>query len=179
MSANDQLTALDATFLELEQADESALMHIGAALVFDALPGGETPAIGEAARASRATPGLAAALPPEARRTAHRRARVALLGARISASSSERTSVTRRSPRRATSTSSWTGSRISTRIAWTAAVRCGRSCCSTVWRTAVGRWCGRPITVWSTASVRSASSTCCSTQSPRRASPQRPTPRRC
>ena len=46
MSAKDQLTALDATFLELEQADESALMHIGAALVFDPLPGGETPAIG-------------------------------------------------------------------------------------------------------------------------------------
>ena len=46
MSARNQLTALDATFLELEQADESALMHIGAALVFDAPPGGETPAIG-------------------------------------------------------------------------------------------------------------------------------------
>jgi len=45
MSANDQLTALDATFLELEQADDSALMHIGAALVFDALPGGGTPAV--------------------------------------------------------------------------------------------------------------------------------------
>jgi hypothetical protein len=29
MPANDQLTALDATFLELEQADDSALVHIG------------------------------------------------------------------------------------------------------------------------------------------------------
>ena len=47
MSANDQLTALDAAFLELEQADDSVLMHIGAALVFDPLPGGGTPAIGE------------------------------------------------------------------------------------------------------------------------------------
>jgi diacylglycerol O-acyltransferase len=47
MSANDQLTALDATFLELEQADDSALMHIGGALVFEALPGGGTPAVGE------------------------------------------------------------------------------------------------------------------------------------
>jgi diacylglycerol O-acyltransferase len=46
MPAKDQLTALDATFLELEQADDSALMHIGAALVFDALPGGQTPTIG-------------------------------------------------------------------------------------------------------------------------------------
>ena len=47
MPANDQLTALDATFLELEQADDSALMHIGGALVFDPLPGGGTPAIGK------------------------------------------------------------------------------------------------------------------------------------
>ncbi len=47
MPANDQLTALDATFLELEQADDSALMHIGATLVFGPLPGGGTPAIGE------------------------------------------------------------------------------------------------------------------------------------
>jgi diacylglycerol O-acyltransferase / wax synthase len=46
MSASDQLTALDATFLELEQADDGALMHIGAALVFEALPGGAMPAIG-------------------------------------------------------------------------------------------------------------------------------------
>ena len=45
MSATDQLTALDATFLELEQADDSALMHIGGALVFDPLPGGGTPTI--------------------------------------------------------------------------------------------------------------------------------------
>ena len=44
---NDQLTALDAAFLELEQADDGALMHIGGALVFDPLPGGGTPAIGE------------------------------------------------------------------------------------------------------------------------------------
>jgi WS/DGAT/MGAT family acyltransferase len=43
----DQLTALDATFLELEQADDSALMHIGGALVFDPLPGGGTPTIAE------------------------------------------------------------------------------------------------------------------------------------
>jgi diacylglycerol O-acyltransferase / wax synthase len=47
MSGNDQLTALDAGFLELEQADDSALMHIGAALVFDPVPGGGTPAIGK------------------------------------------------------------------------------------------------------------------------------------
>jgi hypothetical protein len=43
----DQLTALDATFLELEEGDEGALMHIGAAPLFDPLPGGGTPTIDE------------------------------------------------------------------------------------------------------------------------------------
>jgi diacylglycerol O-acyltransferase len=47
MPANDQLTALDATFLELEEIDDSALMHIGAALLFDPLPGNEPPTIGK------------------------------------------------------------------------------------------------------------------------------------
>ena len=47
MPADDQLASLDATFLELEQADDSALLHIGGALVCDPLPGGGTPAIGE------------------------------------------------------------------------------------------------------------------------------------
>lgn len=41
----EQLTMLDTMFLELEQFDESAHMHIGAALVFDPLPGGGTPDI--------------------------------------------------------------------------------------------------------------------------------------
>jgi diacylglycerol O-acyltransferase / wax synthase len=38
-TVNDQLTALDATFLELEEADESAHMHIGSVALFD--PWGE------------------------------------------------------------------------------------------------------------------------------------------
>jgi hypothetical protein len=37
----DQLAALDATFLELEEDVEGALMHIGAALLLDPLPGVE------------------------------------------------------------------------------------------------------------------------------------------
>jgi diacylglycerol O-acyltransferase len=45
MGDGDDLTALDATFLELEQADEGAHMHIGGALVFDPLPGDGTPAL--------------------------------------------------------------------------------------------------------------------------------------
>jgi len=45
----DQLSALDATFLELEQADESAHMHIGAVLVFERRSGG-APATDEVRR---------------------------------------------------------------------------------------------------------------------------------
>jgi diacylglycerol O-acyltransferase len=44
---SEQLSMLDTMFLELEQFDEAAHMHIGAALIFDALPGGGTPTIGE------------------------------------------------------------------------------------------------------------------------------------
>ena len=43
----EQLSMLDTMFLELEQFDETAHMHIGAALVFDPLPGGGTPDIME------------------------------------------------------------------------------------------------------------------------------------
>jgi len=41
----EQLSMLDTMFLELEQLDDSAHMHIGAALIFDPLPGGGTPDI--------------------------------------------------------------------------------------------------------------------------------------
>jgi diacylglycerol O-acyltransferase / wax synthase len=40
---SDSLTALDATFLELEQQDEGALMGIGGVSVFDPIPGGGAP----------------------------------------------------------------------------------------------------------------------------------------
>jgi WS/DGAT/MGAT family acyltransferase len=43
----DTLTALDATFLELEDADASAHMHIGAVLTFDPLPDSGAPSIDE------------------------------------------------------------------------------------------------------------------------------------
>ena len=43
----DALTALDSTFLELEQQDDGALMHIGGVMVFDPLPGGGTPTVAE------------------------------------------------------------------------------------------------------------------------------------
>jgi WS/DGAT/MGAT family acyltransferase len=42
---SDTLTALDATFLELEQKDEGALMGIGGVSVFDPLPAGGAPTV--------------------------------------------------------------------------------------------------------------------------------------
>jgi WS/DGAT/MGAT family acyltransferase len=47
---SDRLSALDGTFLELEQADEGATMHIGGVMVFDPMPDGSTPTL-EALRA--------------------------------------------------------------------------------------------------------------------------------
>src|SRR5512133_2849860 len=46
----DHLTALDAAFLELEEGDSSAHMHIGWTMVFDPLPRGGTPAVDEVRR---------------------------------------------------------------------------------------------------------------------------------
>jgi diacylglycerol O-acyltransferase / wax synthase len=43
----EQLSMLDTMFLELEQFDETAHMHIGAALIFEPLPDGGTPDISE------------------------------------------------------------------------------------------------------------------------------------
>jgi diacylglycerol O-acyltransferase len=44
---SDSLSALDATFLELEQQDEGALMGIGGVSVFDPVPGGGAPSVEE------------------------------------------------------------------------------------------------------------------------------------
>jgi WS/DGAT/MGAT family acyltransferase len=44
---SDQLTALDATFLELEQQDDSAHMHIGGVMLLDPGPDKAPPALGE------------------------------------------------------------------------------------------------------------------------------------
>ncbi|MGZ5342000.1 MAG: wax ester/triacylglycerol synthase family O-acyltransferase [Solirubrobacterales bacterium] len=42
---NEQLSPLDATFLELEEADPSAHMHIGAVILFEGQPGGGPPSL--------------------------------------------------------------------------------------------------------------------------------------
>lgn len=46
MAVSDRLGSLDATFLELEEANDAAHMHIGAVMVFEARPDGPPP-IGE------------------------------------------------------------------------------------------------------------------------------------
>jgi diacylglycerol O-acyltransferase len=45
MPLTEPLSPLDATFLELEEADVTAHMHIGGVLVFDPLPAGGTPTL--------------------------------------------------------------------------------------------------------------------------------------
>ena len=42
---SEHVSPLDATFLELEEADPTAHMHIGGVMIFEALPGGGTPTI--------------------------------------------------------------------------------------------------------------------------------------
>lgn len=54
----ERLSMLDTMFLDLEQMDEAAHMHIGAALVFGALPGGGTPEIGTLRDHMRARMGI-------------------------------------------------------------------------------------------------------------------------
>jgi diacylglycerol O-acyltransferase len=44
-AGNETLSPLDATFLELEEADDSAHMHIGGVLILEARPGGGAPQI--------------------------------------------------------------------------------------------------------------------------------------
>ena len=57
----EQLTALDATFLELEEADQSAHMHIGGVMVFEPQPGGGAPPLDQVReRRRRAAAGPAA-----------------------------------------------------------------------------------------------------------------------
>jgi hypothetical protein len=53
-SVDDHLNALDATFLELEEADSSAHMHIGGVMIFEPREGGAPPI--ELARGPRVCP---------------------------------------------------------------------------------------------------------------------------
>lgn len=48
------LSPLDAAYLEIEEADEAAHMQIGAAMIFDPLPGGERPSLERLRKQARA-----------------------------------------------------------------------------------------------------------------------------
>ena len=48
--AREELTALDATFLELEQLDPAAHMHIGGVMTFEPRPGGGAPSVADVRR---------------------------------------------------------------------------------------------------------------------------------
>ena len=82
MSATEPLSPLDATFLELEEADLTAHMHIGGVLVFDPLPGGGTPTLTRLRRHLERAPRRAPALSPAALEPHHGRPALAVVGAR-------------------------------------------------------------------------------------------------
>ena len=50
VGSREELTALDATFLELEQLDPAAHMHIGGVMTFEPLPEGGSPSVDEVRR---------------------------------------------------------------------------------------------------------------------------------
>ena len=88
---SEQLNALDATFLELEEADQGAHMHIGGVMVFEPETG-RTGAVGVGGgRPAGARAGAAAALPGPALIPDHREASPGPSGARTSASGSPTT----------------------------------------------------------------------------------------
>ena len=79
---SEHLTPLDATFLELEQADESAHMHIGGIMVFDALPDGRSPSREEVCQHLTSRLGQLPRYQPAPVGAAHRRAVVARVAGR-------------------------------------------------------------------------------------------------
>ena len=173
MPAN-QLTALDATFLELEQDDDSALMHIGGALVFGPVDGGGTPTIDQvrehvAARLDRlpryrqklSTPRTVGFVWPSWERDP----RFDLDGHIRHA--------TLPTPGGEPELLDWISDFYSHRLDQ-GAVHCGRWRCSMAWPAAGRRWSGKPTTAWPTAWARSGPYTCCSTPTPT-ATCQRPT----
>ena len=78
----EQLSMLDTMFLVLEQSDEAAHMHIGAALIFDPLPRGGAPGHRGVPRARARPHRPPAAVRPAAVRRPRRPRHLADLGAR-------------------------------------------------------------------------------------------------
>ena len=162
---SERLTALDATFLELEEADDSAHMHIGAVMVFDPLPGGGAPSVDELRRhlerGSAPSPATASGWgrpgPGACAGPAGRRIRPSTSPGTFAARPSRGPVTTRLWPSGPAS-SSPTGS--------TAPDHCGRPSWSRACRAVAGLSGARPTTAWSTASARLTSATCCWTPRP-------------
>ena len=166
----DTLSALDGTFLELEDADDGALMHIGAVIVFAPLPAGpRAPTFDAVCRhlderlggltrfrqrlsdsGPPAGPGRAGSGSPRAFDVADH-VRVALPAPGSEAELMRLTA-------------------ISSPISWTGPAPCGRWCSSKAWRMDAGRSASRRITAWSTALARSAHAICSSIRAGGRAS---------
>ena len=122
----ERLSMLDTMFLELEQFDESAHMHIGAALIFDPLPGGGTPEIADLREHMRARMGILPRFAPAALGSTRGPGELARPGSRRRRSTSTRTSTTRPCPRREARPSCTSGSGTSGPTASTATGRSGR-----------------------------------------------------
>ena len=170
----EQLSMLDTMFLELEQADVTAHMHIGGVLVFDPLPGGGTPTSARCA-AARAPLGV---LPRYRQRLSSRTTggQLARPGSRTSASTSTAhvTHATLPAPGGEAELLDWLGDFWSHRLdrhrpLWGIVLLDGL-------QAGAGRWPPRPTTASSTASARSTSGTCCSTPTPDAAAAGRPLP---
>ena len=120
MSATEPLSPLDATFLELEEADATAHMHIGGVLVFDPLPGGGTPDARAAAPPPRARASTRCRATASGSRAARPAACTGRRGSPTSASTSPPTSPAPRCPGPAASASCSPGRPTSGRTASTA-----------------------------------------------------------
>ena len=147
----DHLTPLDATFLELEQEDESAHMHIGGALVFDPRPDGSVPTLEELREHLDERLGH---LPRYRRRLSEPRTGGLTWPAWEDDERFDLDAHVRHAalPAPGGDTSCATGSATTGRTGSTATGRCGRWCCSTASRAGAGRSSPRPTTRWWTAS---------------------------
>ena len=165
MSATEPLSPLDATFLELEEADRhGAHAHRrGAGLRSPA--GRRHTHAHAAAPPPRAAPRRAPALSPAALEPHDRRPALAGVGARRALRHRRARHPRRAAQGPAASASCSLGLPTSGRIGSTVRGRCGASCCSRDSPAGAGRSSPRPTTASWTASARSTRARCCSTPS--------------
>ena len=146
----DRLTPLDATFLELEEVDATAHMHIGSLMVFEARPG-LPPTLERLARHLESRLGVLAALRLPAVGAAHGRPALAGLGARPGLRHPRPRRARRASrPGRGAELLDWAGGLL-VRAARPRAAAVGRAGWSPGSPAAAGPWRPRPTMRWWTA----------------------------